>query len=62
MLATATDDFKKFPSAGEIFLSNGQPFVAGQKLVQRDLAGTLRLIEQNGVDGFYGGKTAAAIA
>src|SRR6516225_4105292 len=62
MLATATEDFKKFPASGEIFLSNGQPFVAGQRLVQRDLAGTLRLIEQQGVDGFYGGKTAAAIA
>jgi gamma-glutamyltranspeptidase/glutathione hydrolase len=62
MLATATDDFKKLPASGEVFLSNGQPFVAGQRLVQRDLAGTLRLIEQHGVDGFYGGKTAAAIA
>src|ERR1700757_1725131 len=30
MLATATDDFKKFPSTSDIFLNKGQPFVAGQ--------------------------------
>jgi gamma-glutamyltranspeptidase/glutathione hydrolase len=61
MLATATDDFKKFPPTGEIFLDKGEPFAAGQRLVQRDLAGTLRLIGTHGVDGFYRGKTAAAI-
>jgi gamma-glutamyltranspeptidase / glutathione hydrolase len=61
MLASATDDFRKFPSTGEIFLNRGEPFAAGQRLVQRDLAGTLRLIRSHGVDGFYRGKTAAAI-
>jgi gamma-glutamyltranspeptidase/glutathione hydrolase len=61
MLATATDDFRKFPSTGDIFLNKGQPFVAGQRLVQRDLAATLRLIRKQGVSGFYEGKTAAAI-
>ena len=59
MLATATGDFKKFPATGEIFLNNGQPFVAGERLVQHDLANTLRLISEKGVDGFYRGKTAA---
>jgi len=33
MLASATEDFRKFPSTGEIFLNKGQPFVAGQRLV-----------------------------
>jgi gamma-glutamyltranspeptidase/glutathione hydrolase len=61
MLATATDDFRKFPSTGDIFLNKGQPFIAGQRLVQRDLANTLRLIRKQGADGFYRGKTAAAI-
>jgi gamma-glutamyltranspeptidase/glutathione hydrolase len=61
MLATATDDFRRFPSTSDIFLKSGQPFVAGQRLVQRDLAETLRLIRSHGVDGFYKGKTAAAI-
>jgi gamma-glutamyltranspeptidase / glutathione hydrolase len=61
MLATATEDFKKLPATSEIFLNNGQPFVAGEKLVQHDLAETLRLIVEQGVDGFYKGKTSAAI-
>ena len=61
MLATATDDFRKFRSTGEIFLHNGQPFVAGERLVQRDLANTLRLIRRQGAAGFYRGKTAVAI-
>ena len=61
MLASATDDFRKFPATAEIFLKKGQPFVAGQRLVQHDLAGTLRSIRKQGVDGFYRGKTAAAI-
>ena len=61
MLASATEDFKRFPATTEIFLNKGLPFVAGQRLVQRDLANTLRLIRKQGVDGFYRGKTAAAI-
>jgi gamma-glutamyltranspeptidase/glutathione hydrolase len=61
MLGTATEDFKKTPAAAAIFLNKGQPFVAGQRLIQRDLANTLRSIRSHGVDGFYGGKTAAAI-
>jgi gamma-glutamyltranspeptidase/glutathione hydrolase len=61
MLASATEDFKKFPATGEIFLNKGQPFAAGQRLLQHDLADTLRLIGEHGVDGFYRRRTAAAI-
>ena len=61
MLASATDDFRKFRSTGAIFLTKGESFVAGQRLVQRDLADALRLIRKRGVDGFYSGRTAAAI-
>ena len=61
MLATATEDFRRFSATGEIFLNEGQPFVAGQRLVQRDLAVTLRSIGKQGVDGFYRGETGAAI-
>src|SRR6202045_603152 len=61
MLATATEDFRRFSATGEIFLNEGPPFVAGQRLVQRDLAGTLRSIRKQGVDGFYRGETGAAI-
>jgi gamma-glutamyltranspeptidase / glutathione hydrolase len=61
MLASATEDLRRFPATAEIFLNKGQPFVAGQRLAQPDLAGTLRLIREQGIDGFYGGKTGAAI-
>ncbi len=60
MLASATDDFRKFAPTGKIFLNKGEPFAAGQRLVQHDLADTLRLIRARGADGFYKGKTAAA--
>jgi gamma-glutamyltranspeptidase/glutathione hydrolase len=33
MLATATEDFGRFSATGEIFLNEGLPFVAGQRLV-----------------------------
>ena len=61
MLASATEDLRKFPATAEIFLNKGQPFATGEKLVQSELADTLRLIRGQGVDGFYQGKTAAAI-
>ncbi len=61
MLASATEDFRRVPAAAEIFLNKGRPFVAGQRLVQPDLADTLRSIRKRGVDGFYRGKTGAAI-
>jgi gamma-glutamyltranspeptidase/glutathione hydrolase len=61
MLASATEDFKRFPATAGIFLNKGLPFAAGQRLVQPDLANTLRLIGKQGVAGFYEGKTAAAI-
>lgn len=60
-LAAAAEDFRKFPATAEIFLNKGQPFVAGQRLVQPDLAATLRSIGKRGADGFYQGKTGAAI-
>ncbi len=61
MLASATEDFRRVPAAAEIFLNKGRPFEAGQRLVQRDLADTLRSIRKQGVDGFYRGKTGAAL-
>ncbi len=61
MLATATGDFRKFAPTAQIFLDKGEAFVAGRRLVQHDLAETLRLIRAQGADGFYKGKTALAI-
>ena len=61
MFATATEDFGRDPATAAIFLNRGQPFAVGQKLVQKDLARTLKLIAQNGADGFYKGPVGAAI-
>ncbi|WP_404818608.1 gamma-glutamyltransferase [Rhodoferax ferrireducens] len=58
---TATADFSKDPASAAIFLNKGQAFQVGQKLVQKDLAKTLRAISQRGTDGFYKGPVAAAI-
>ncbi len=61
MLTTATDAFRKDPASAAIFLNHGEPYQPGQKLVQRDLARTLKLISENGIDGFYKGAVASAI-
>ena len=61
MLQTATSDFRKDGVSGAIFLNKGEPFAVGQKLVQKDLAKTLRAISQKGTDGFYKGWVGQAI-
>jgi len=62
LFATANDDFKDDPATAAIFLSKGQPYKVGDRLVQKDLAKTLRLIAQRGPDAFYAGSIAEAIA
>src|SRR6478752_3983863 len=62
LLTTATDDFRADPATATIFLNKGQPYKVGDRLVQKDLAHTLRLIAQRGPDGFYRGFVADAIA
>lgn len=49
------------PAAREIFTRNGEFYQPGEKLVQRDLAGTLTEIAQN-PQSFYTGNIARAIA
>lgn len=61
MLWTSTADFQKDPVSGAIFLNKGQPFQVGQKLVQKDLAKTLKEISAKGTDGFYKGWVGKAI-
>ena len=61
MFVTATEDFKKDAATGAIFLNNGAAFAPGQKLVQKDLAATLKLISDKGEEGFYKGPVGAAI-
>jgi gamma-glutamyltranspeptidase/glutathione hydrolase len=52
-----------FPSTRPYFTKGDSTtlFTAGERFVQTDLARTLRLIQQDGRDGFYGGITAQRI-
>lgn len=61
ILQTATADFRKDAPSAAIFLKRGEPFQSGDKLVQKDLAKTLRVISQRGPDGFYKGTVAKAL-
>ncbi|BEP43882.1 gamma-glutamyltransferase [Variovorax sp. V15] len=61
LLATATADFKEDPATAAIFLNKGEPYKVGDKLVQKDLARTLREISAKGTDGFYKGWVGNAI-
>ena len=54
--------FAAFPDpAKDIYGRDGQPLKAGETLVQRDLAGSLRLVAQRGAGAFYDGDLATAI-
>ncbi len=57
----AFEHFKKFPSTMRYFSKDGQPYKAGDRLVQKDLAKVLKLIRDKGRDGFYKGKVADLI-
>ncbi|PIB67006.1 gamma-glutamyltransferase [Pseudomonas sp. 2822-17] len=61
LLHTATGEFEKDQDLRSIFLHNGQPMQVGQKLVQKDLAKTLKEISAKGTDGFYKGWVAKAL-
>lgn len=61
ILRVATNDFRKDAASAAIFLNKGEAFNVGEKLVQPELANTLRLISEKGEDGFYKGPVAAAI-
>ncbi|WP_339533016.1 gamma-glutamyltransferase [Pseudomonas mucidolens] len=61
MLHSATGEFEKDRDLRGIFLQDGKPLQVGEKLVQKDLAKTLREISAKGTDGFYKGWVAKAI-
>jgi gamma-glutamyltranspeptidase/glutathione hydrolase len=62
LFASANADFKDDEATAAIFLNQGRPFKAGDRLLQKDLAKTLILIAQRGPDAFYHGPIADAIA
>ena len=61
LLHTATEDFRGDPPSAAIYLKHGQPYEVGDRLVQKDLAKTLRRISAKGIDGFYKGPMAASL-
>lgn len=56
------EDLRKFPGTAEIFLDpKGEPWPAGHRLRQKDLARTYRAIAEQGTDYFYRGGFARAV-
>jgi gamma-glutamyltranspeptidase/glutathione hydrolase len=56
-------EFGAFPAhAQEIYGSEGVPLAAGDRLVQEDLADSLRLISEEGAGAVYGGELGEAMA
>jgi len=53
--------FRKEPNVAAIFLKNGKPYAAGDRLVQKDLAATLKQISAKGPDVFYKGDIAERV-
>ena len=53
-----TKDFATQPNVAAIFLNHGQPWRAGDRLVQTDLARTLKAIAAKGDKAFYAGPIA----
>ena len=61
ILNRRTKDFAKWPNVASIFLNHGQPWRAGDRLVQPQLAATLKLIASGGTAAFYKGSIAKRI-
>jgi gamma-glutamyltranspeptidase/glutathione hydrolase len=49
-------------AARDVFFRNGEPYQVGERLVQEDLAHSLRLLKNKGAKVFYEGEIADAIA
>ena len=60
---TVTDHLSEFEGSRSYFLKpDGSPYRVGERLVQRDLARTLRVIAEKGPDAFYRGEIARQMA
>lgn len=61
-LAVTADEIRQFPASAALLLDkNNQPFKAGHRLIQKDLAATYRHIAEQGIGYFYGGPFALAL-
>ncbi|HXR94437.1 MAG TPA: gamma-glutamyltransferase [Rhizomicrobium sp.] len=57
----AAKAFAKQPNVAAIFLNNGEPYKAGERLEQKQLAATLKEISAQGPDVFYKGDIAERV-
>jgi gamma-glutamyltranspeptidase/glutathione hydrolase len=62
ILEGSTDKFRAQPNVAAVFLKHGAPLEPGDRLVQKDLAATLRAVSEGGADAFYRGPIARAVA
>ena len=62
VLKQETKNMGKWPATQAIFWKNGAPLKAGDRLVQKDLGHSLRLIARHGAKAFYEGEIAHKIA
>jgi gamma-glutamyltranspeptidase/glutathione hydrolase len=61
-LEVGTAEFRAQPNVAAVFLRQGAPFKPGERLVQPNLAATLRAISKDGAEAFYRGPIADAVA
>jgi len=62
VLTEGTKALREQANVAGIFLKSGEPFVPGDRLIQQDLAATLRAISDGGTDAFYHGAIPAAVS
>ena len=61
-LAGVLPRMARYPAAVAAFSNEGEPYAAGDRFRQPDLAATLELIATDGPAGFYRGRTASLLA
>jgi gamma-glutamyltranspeptidase/glutathione hydrolase len=62
VLAEGTKAFRGQTNVAAIFLKSGAPFAPGDRLLQKDLAATLRAVSAGGTEAFYRGAIPAAVS
>jgi gamma-glutamyltranspeptidase/glutathione hydrolase len=62
LFKTSEISFREQPNVAQIFLKNNRTYRAGERLIQKNLADTLKAISKGGTEAFYQGEIAAKIA